>query len=197
MRFHLFSVVFLVLGWVTPSGAGTITGTVTFLEKAKNEAAVHLEGVGGKGRSASGINKNAMMVQRKQLFVPEVLPVFKGTTVNFPNKDTVFHNAFSMTPGNMFDLGTYGPGKNPNVTLETPGKVDIFCNMHHQMHAVALVFDHPFFTLTSKKGEYAIKGVPAGSYTIKAWAGSSIVEEKTVNVGANDTVTVDFNIGNK
>jgi len=195
MAIHLLCAIFMGLIFVTSSWAGTITGTVTFFGKTKKEAAVHFEGVDGKGSSASGGNKKAVMVQKRQLFIPEVLPVFKGTTVDFPNKDTVFHNAFSMSPGNMFDLGTYGPGKNPKVTFETPGKVDIFCNMHHQMHAVALVFEHPFFTLTSKKGEYEIKGVPAGSYTIKAWAGSSIVEEKTVTNGASDTVMVDFNIG--
>ena len=194
MSFHLFWAVFLVLVWVTPSGAGTIIGTVTFFGKAKKEAAVHLEGVAVKENSGSGVYKKAVMIQKKQLFIPEVLPVFKGTTVNFPNKDTVFHNAFSMSPGNIFDLGTYGPGKNPNVTFKTPGKVDIFCNMHHQMHAIALVFQHPFFTLTSKKGEYVIQGVPAGTYTIKAWPGSTIVEEQTVIVGVSETVTVDFNI---
>ena len=195
MVIHFLCAIFMGLIFVTSSWGGTITGTVTFFGKAKKEAAVHLEGIEGKRSSASAVNKKAVMVQKRQLFIPEVLPVFKGTTVDFPNKDTVFHNAFSMSPGNMFDLGTYGPGKNPNVTMETPGKVDIFCNMHHQMHAVALVLEHPFFTLTSKKGEYEIRGVPAGTYTIKAWAGSSIVEEKTVSVGKSDTVMVDFNIG--
>ena len=195
MVIHFLCAIFMGLIFVTSSWGGTITGTVTFFGKAKKEAAVHLEGIEGKRSSASAVNKKAVMVQKRQLFIPEVLPVFKGTTVDFPNKDTVFHNAFSMSPGNMFDLGTYGPGKNPNVTMETPGKVDIFCNMHHQMHAVTLVLEHPFFTLTSKKGEYEIRGVPAGTYTIKAWAGSSIVEEKTVSVGKSDTVMVDFNIG--
>ena len=151
MRFHFLGAVFLVFVLVTPSGAGTITGTVTFFGKAKKEAVVHLEGVEGKGSLASAVNMKGVMIQKKQLFIPEVMAVLKGTTVNFPNKDSVFHNAFSLSPGNIFDFGSYGPGKNPAVTFETPGKVDIFCNMHVQMHAVTMVLDHPFFTLTSKK----------------------------------------------
>ena len=175
-----------------PGWAITLTGEVTFDGKARKDAAVHLEGVSGGHVTPPG--KHAVVVQKRQLFIPSVLPVVQGTVVDFPNKDTVFHSAFSLSEGNQFDLGTYGPGKNPNVQFDVPGKVDIFCNQHDQMHAVVLVLDHPYFTLTSKKGTYAIRDVPKGTYRVKAWVRPGISKEKTVTIGEMDKVILDFKL---
>ena len=168
---------------------GSITGTVTLFGRSKAQAALHLEGVEG---NVNSLQQHDVIVQKGQLFIPAVLPVARGTRVDFPNKDTVFHNAFSLSPGNAFDLGTYRPGKNPHVHFKTPGKVDIFCNMHEQMHAIILVLNHPYFTLTSKKGGYEIKDVPAGTYLIRAWVSPSKSEEKKVSVSDSNTTNLDF-----
>ena len=170
--------------------AGTITGRVTFLGNPKNQAAVHLEGITEPGVLPK---KHAVVVQKNQVFIPEVLPVYKGTTVDFPNRDTVYHNAFSISEVNPFLLEKYGPGENPKVKFNKIGKVDIFCNFHSQMHGVILVLDHPYFSLTTKKGEFEIKNVPEGTYRIKAWANSTFSEENIVTVGQSKAV-VDFNI---
>jgi plastocyanin len=172
---------------------GSVTGTVTFFGTPMEQAAVHLEGVEGVGGNASSLQKREEMVQKGQLFIPAILPVMRGTTVDFPNKDTVFHNAFSMSPGNAFNFGTYGPGKTPHNQFNTLGKVDVFCNMHEQMHAVVLVLDHPYYALTSKKGVYEIKNIPPGTYRIKAWVNPTKMEEKKVTVSVSNTQNVDFN----
>ncbi|MFQ5543512.1 MAG: hypothetical protein ACE5FY_04065 [Nitrospiria bacterium] len=176
---------------VTASWAGTITGSVTAFGKGKKLAAVHLVDVKG---AITVPTEHATMVQKNQKYIPRVLPVVKGTTVDFPNKDTVFHNAFSLTPKATFDLGTYGPGKNPNTVFGDSGKVDIFCNMHEQMRGIILVLDHPFFTLTTKKGKFEIKDVPEGTYTIRAWVNPDKSKDMTVTVGPSETVTVDIGL---
>ncbi len=181
----------LLIFMTTLSWAGTISGSVTAFGKGKKNAAVHLVGVKG---SVSPPKKHATMVQKNQKYIPRVLPVVKGTTVDFPNKDTVFHNAFSLTPNATFDLGTYGPGKNPNANFAAAGNVDIFCNMHEQMRGIILVLDHPYFDLTSKKGKFEIKDVPAGTYKIRAWVNPDKSKEMEVIVAASGTVTVDFGL---
>jgi len=176
---------------VSATWAGTITGSVSAFGKGKKFAAVHL--VGAKGE-VSVPTEHATMVQKNQKYIPRVLPVLKGTTVDFPNKDTVFHNAFSLTPSATFDLGTYGPGKNPNAAFSDAVKVDVFCNMHEQMRGIILVLDHPFFTLTTKKGVFEIKNVPEGTYTIRAYVNPDKSKDMTVIVGASGSVTVDFSL---
>ena len=185
--------VFLLLVFLaTTTSAGTIKGKVTFDGKPQKFAAVHLEG--DIKSKVDPPRKRAVITQKNQLFIPQILPVFRGTTVDMPNKDIVFHSAFSLSPGNQFDLGTYKPGKTPNVQFASPGKVDIFCNMHEQMHAVVLVLEHPYFALTSKKGTYEIKGVPEGTYKIKAWVSPERFKEQTVTVGPSDSAISDFDV---
>lgn len=182
----------LILSIWTGSGWGaTITGTVSFFGKLRQNAAVHLVGVKADVKAPA---QHGVIVQKAQAYIPQVLPVVKGTTVDFPNKDTVFHNAFSLTPGNAFDFGTYGPGKNPGALFNVPVPTDIFCNMHEQMQGLVLVLEHPFFDLTSKEGTYEIKDVPEGTYVIKAWIDPNLSEEKTVTVGPSGTVKIDFEV---
>ncbi|MDC4203853.1 MAG: hypothetical protein MPW14_09490 [Candidatus Manganitrophus sp.] len=177
--------------WTGSVWGATITGTVSFFGKLRQNAAVHLVGVKADVKAPA---QHGVIVQKGQAYIPQVLPVVKGTTVDFPNKDTVFHNAFSLTPGNAFDFGTYGPGKNPGALFNVPVPTDIFCNMHEQMQGLVLVLEHPFFDLTSKEGTYEIKDVPEGTYVIKAWIDPNLSEEKTVTVGPSGTVKIDFEV---
>ncbi len=170
---------------------GTITGTVSLFGKTKKHAAVHLVGIKAPVEVPE---EHGVIVQKGQRYIPRVLPVVKGTTVDFPNNDTVFHNAFSLTPGNSFDFGTYGPGKNPGALFNAAVPTDIFCNMHEQMQGLVLVLEHPYFDLTSKQGTYTLKNVPEGTYAIKAWINPTLSEEKSVNVGAGETVNIDFDL---
>ena len=168
-------------------------GKVSLFGNPKKNAVVHLVDI---KRPTPPSKKHAVMTQKSQLFLPGVLAVLKGTTVDFPNQDTVFHNAFSMSQGNSFDFGTYGPGKKPSVVFNSPGKADIFCNMHEQMHAVVLILEHPYFTLSSKKGLYEITDIPDGTYRIRAWINASKTEEKQVTLTSANPVRVDFDMSN-
>jgi len=110
--------------------------------------------------------KKVEMVQKGKRFTPHVLAVEIGTTVDFPNYDPIFHNAFSNYDGQIFDVGLYPPGSSRAVAFRREGIVRIFCNIHPTMSAVIVVLKGPYFTASSKNGEFTIPNVPTGNYRL-------------------------------
>lgn len=113
--------------------------------------------------------ENPVMDQRKLIFIPHVMCVLRGSTVDFPNNDEVPHNVFSPSPVKKFNLGTYKTGVVKQVTFDKPGLVPLLCTIHPEMSAFILVLETPYFAVTGKDGTYRISGIPAGSYKIKTW----------------------------
>lgn len=111
----------------------------------------------------------ARMIQKNKMFVPHVLPVQVGTTVEFPNYDPIFHNAFSNYDGQIFDVGLYPPGTSRNVVFRREGIVRIFCNIHSTMSAVIVVLPTPYFASTRRDGAFEITDVPPGQYTMRVF----------------------------
>lgn len=111
----------------------------------------------------------AELETRNKEFVPRVLPVSAGTTVRFPNRDPILHNAFSVSRGNSFDLGLAGRGPGAEVVFDRPGVVRVFCNVHHDMVAYILVLDTPYFSRPDERGRFVLRGVPPGPGTLHAW----------------------------
>jgi plastocyanin len=112
--------------------------------------------------------KHATMTQKNKMFMPHVLPVLEGTTVDFPNFDPIFHNAFSSYNGQIFDVGLYPPGSSKSVRFTRAGAVRVFCNIHPAMSAVILVLSTPYFTTTEKDGSFEID-VPPGAYDLNVF----------------------------
>lgn len=140
-------------------------------------------------------DSRTVMDQRDQTFVPHVLAVTVGTTVDFPNSDPVFHNVFSLSKARTFDLGRYARGKSKSVRFDRPGVVQVFCDIHSHMSAYILVFAHRFFAVTDGSGRYAIGGVPPGTYSVIVWYEGAVRDTRTVEVPeAGGTVTADFSI---
>jgi hypothetical protein len=110
--------------------------------------------------------KHPVMLQKNKTFIPHVLTIGAGSTVEFPNEDPIFHNAFSNFNGQIFDVGLYQPGSTRSVRFYRPGIVRVFCNIHPAMSAVIVVVDSPFFTTTTSDGRFSFPDVPPGPYEI-------------------------------
>jgi hypothetical protein len=130
-----------------------------------------------------------VMRQRDSAFVPQVLAIPRGTTVEFPNEDKIFHNAFSLSEAARFDLGLYRGGVSRRVTFQRPGVVDVYCNIHPDMVAAIRVLDTGYFAVTDHSGAFRIAGVPPGKYPLIAWAPRSPEVRRTVTITAGGTTT--------
>jgi plastocyanin len=126
--------------------------------------------------------QHATMDQRNETFVPHVLAVTVGTTVDFPNSDNTYHNVFSLSKTKRFDLGRYAAGQYKSVRFDRPGIVRVFCEIHSHMSAFILVFNHHYFAVTAPDGRYQISAVPPGRYTLNAWNEGEVRESRQVTV---------------
>jgi plastocyanin len=135
-----------------------------------------------RGAFEEPVRARATMDQRNEAFVPFVLPVLAGTTVDFPNSDRTYHNVFSFSKTKRFDLGRYARGGSKAVRFDRPGVVRVFCDIHSHMNAFILVFAHRFFAVTGPDGEYRIDGLPPGVYTVAVWHPVLAGETRTVRV---------------
>jgi len=126
--------------------------------------------------------QRATMDQRNEMFVPHVLAITVGTTVDFPNSDNTYHNVFSLRGPRPFDLGRYAAGRSKSVRFDRPGIVRVFCEIHSHMSAFILVFNHRYFAVTAPDGRYQIGRVPPGRYTLVAWNDGAIRESRPIVV---------------
>lgn len=139
----------------------------------------------------------ARIDQRNEAFVPHVLAIVAGTTVDFPNSDVTFHNVFSLSKARTFDLGRYPAGRSKSVRFDQPGIVRVFCDIHSHMSAFILVFAHRHFAVTDEDGDYQLENVPPGTYTVVAWNETSPPQSRTVVVPAGGNLEVDFTLGRR
>jgi len=140
----------------------------------------------------------AKLDQRNEAFVPHVLAIVAGTTVDFPNNDKTYHNVFSLSSAKPFDLGRYAVGRSKSIRFDRPGIVRVFCDIHSHMSAFILVFAHRHFAVTDDEGRYRIDNVPPGTYTVVAWNESAPTESRRVVVGdAGADVEANFALGRR
>lgn len=172
-----------ILSSLILSNAADVKGTV-FLgnNRVARQAVVSLE-----GNLKSAPLKKAVVDQRNRAFVPHVLVVTVGTEVQFPNNDTIFHNVFSASEINRFDLGVYPRGKTISRAFSKKGVVALQCNIHSEMSAYVVVVDTPYYALTDNQGAFTLPAVPPGRYTLKVWHESGNVAEQTLVVGEGST----------
>lgn len=133
---------------------------------------------------ASILKKDYSMETRNKQLSPRVLAVPIGATVNFPNFDPIFHNLFSVSKPNDFDLGLYKGGTSKNRTFTIPGVIRVYCNVHPQMNATIVVTNSAFYTDADKAGNYSLGQVPVGSYMLRAYTEEGQTEQR-IEVGDN------------
>jgi plastocyanin len=162
-------------------------------ENERDNVVVYLGGTIA-GAPLSDANARYRMRQEAERFWPHILPIVRGTAVDFPNEDAVFHNVFSLSSASVFDLGRYPRGKSKSVVFERTGVVQVFCHIHADMSAVVLVLENPYFARPDSTGRYVLDGVPPGEYRITGWHERIRPITQTVRVEAGRTTTLDFNI---
>jgi plastocyanin len=123
----------------------------------------------GTVRPAGGAG-HAVMDQMHRAFVPGVLAVAVGTSVDFPNNDSVSHQVYSFSPAKRFQLPLYKGKSHEPVLFDKPGLVVLGCNIHDQMVGYIYVTDAPFFGTTKDDGTLKLKGLAPGKYKVTFWS---------------------------
>ena len=155
--------------------------------KSAENIAVYVDVIPDKKFDAPG--EHVVVDQRKMSFIPHVVVVQQGTTVEFLNSDPVGHNVYwPSISGNKklaHNLGTWPKGDKKPFQFNDLGAVSLLCNVHPEMSGYIIVAPTPYFAVTDKDGNFEIKNVPAGKYTLKTWSEDGKPTTQAVEVGAS------------
>jgi plastocyanin len=175
MSLQRLTTVLMLALFVSPAAAaepvgGVIKGSITIAGRPTADAVVSIEGLPRQTIKASPASQAKAVIDQKELkFIPRVIAVMVGKTVDFPNNDKTFHNVFSNSEAKKFDLGLYPSGQSRSVNFDKPGVVKILCNVHPNMEAYVVVKEHSLFSVADARGNYSIKGAPVAKYRIEVW----------------------------
>lgn len=162
----------------------------TSLPEIKN-VVIYLKDVAFRGTLPTA---TAELRQEHETFIPHVLAVTKGSAVDFPNDDPIFHNVFSLSSAATFDLRRYPRGQSRSQTFAKAGIVKVYCNIHSHMSATILVMDNPYFTIPGLDGGFELKNVPTGQYTLIGWHERVGERKSLVRVERGKATTLDLSL---
>jgi hemoglobin len=149
------------------------------------------------GKPVKRTPKYRVIEQRDKLFAPHLIAVPVGSTIGFPNFDSIYHNVFSLSQPRQFDLGMYKSGEMREVMFDKPGIVRLGCNIHANMSAYLVVVDAPHYVVAEQDGGFAFRSLKPGKYKVRAWSEHSVepmITELTIKAGDNET-TIDLKGG--
>jgi plastocyanin len=184
MRGKAFALIVMACALCSMATAGEIEGKVSGM---KGKSVVYVDAIAGKTFPAP--KEHPVMDQKGLLFVPHIMAVQQGTTVEFLNSDNVAHNVFWTSVGADkkagHNLGTWPKGEKRPYTFDKSGVVPLFCNVHPDMSGYIVVSPTPYFAETDDSGNYKIKDVPDGSYTVTVWHEGAKNQSKPVTVSGS------------
>jgi len=194
--YHVLALSFLLLGFGALAFAGEIKGKVTAKGmRSAEDIAVYVDTIPGKTFDAP--SKPVVADQKNMTFVPHVVVVLKGATVQFLNSDPVGHNVYwPAISGNKklaHNMGTWPQGQQKSFTFNDLGVAPLLCNVHPEMSGYVVVVPTPYFAVTDKQGNFEIKDVPDGSYTLKTWSEVGKPASQTVSVSGG-SASVDITV---
>lgn len=173
---------------------GTISGTVNvFRSRHSGDVVVYLEGAGIK-KEYTPPQELSLLDQKNLVFVPRVLPILKGTTVNFLNSDDVQHNVFAPGKVEKFNLGTWGKNGNKERTFNETGEIIVLCNVHSEMVAYVIILENPFFFKTDEDGHFKIENIPPGDYQLKIWHEKMKLAPQKITVVGGETTEINLEL---
>ena len=163
--------------------------------KSAENIAVYVDAIADK--KFEGPKEHVVIDQRKMSFQPHVVAVQQGTTVDFLNSDPVGHNVYwPSVSGNKklaHNLGTWPKGEKKPFQFNDVGTVSLLCNVHPEMSGYVVVTPTPYYAVTDKDGNFVIKDIPAGKYTLKTWSEDGKPSTQAVDVSAA-TATVELTV---
>jgi len=185
----MLTVIMLGLAALQAFAGGTIKGAIQGPPKKAVNALIYIEEV---NQAYAPPAKHAEMDQKNLVFEPHVLPVIKGSVVDFLNGDDVRHNVFSPSQ-EKYNMGTWPKGEIKGRTFDKLGVYVQLCNVHAEMEGFIVVLQNPYYCLTKKDGVFEIKDVPPGTYVLKAWQEKlKKTQEQKITVTDNQVTEVNF-----
>jgi plastocyanin len=186
-----FALIFAGAGW-----GGDIKGKVSVQGlKSSENIAVYIDAISGKKFDPPA--EHVVVDQRTIAFVPRVIVVLEGTTVDFVNSDSVGHNVFwPSISGNKklaHNLGTWPQGQKKSFQFTNAGVASLLCNVHPEMSGYVVIVPTPYFAVTDNAGSFEIKNVPAGTYTVKTWSEDGKVTTQSVTV-TNEAASIELTV---
>jgi plastocyanin len=164
----------------TPVAAHAALGPVNEYQRVL----VWLEGGPAKSKAPVTVSID----QKSTAFDPDMVVIPVGSSIEFPNSDPIFHNVFSLSKAQPFDLGYYRQGQSKVVKFNRAGVVQVYCHLHSQMYAVIIVTSSPWFGKPSADGEFSFNDVPAGHYRVVSWHKVAGLHETEVSIPERGTV---------
>ncbi len=165
-----------------------VRGAVRVHGRPAKDVVIWLDGRGPTATAAARV----VLDQRNMAFVPRLLVVPVGTTVEMPNSDRVFHNVFSFHNGKRFDLGMYPAGTRKLITFDQPGVSRVFCNIHPTMAAYVVAVPSTYYAVTDAEGRFAITGVEGERHTYSMWRAGGDLQSGSFTVDGHQPVTLDW-----
>ncbi|MGE5233182.1 MAG: plastocyanin/azurin family copper-binding protein [Acidobacteriota bacterium] len=192
MKRTLFALLTTAVLVAAPLRAGDIHGQLTCKGASCADAVVYVDKIAGKTFPAP--KDHALVNQLNMKFLPRVLAVEVGTTVDFLNSDKVQHNVFSPDAcADKFNLGTWAQGQKKSRTFTKECFASLLCLIHPEMEGFIAVVPTPYFTTVGADGSYKISEVPDGAYTLKVWHPKLKGAPQSVNV--KGSTEANFEIG--
>jgi plastocyanin len=177
-----------------PGRANAMAGGMMPVHGRAADAVVYLERIPAEAEStlARTPGPRPQLAQKDEAFVPRVVVVQRCGSVDFPNRDPIFHNVFSLSPTRRFDLGKYRQGHSRSVRFDRTGVVKVYCDIHAEMEAFVLVVANRAYALPGADGSYQLPDLPGGRYELRAWHPDLQEITRTVEVPDHGDVRLDL-----
>jgi plastocyanin len=193
MRAILALAVVTFMAVATSAAAGPVSGTVRTLTRERGAGATAIVFAEPLDTAPPRRPGRFTLGQKNKTFQPRLLPIPVGSTVEFPNDDGIFHNVFSLSGPEPFDLGLYRAGETRPRTFTRAGTYRVFCNIHPHMTALVIVVPTPYTTLAAADGRFVLE-LPPGRYKLTAMSERAAPVSAEVVSGAGATTAPELTL---